>query len=467
MDDVLGIIGLCLMYLAMVFIQLLVVMIAVVFLGRNAVITRKHIFLAAGVGIIYLAENVIANIMFPDGLDSDTLMTINMVTTTILTIYAFVFFLLIYKEKRFLRAIESTICYYLLELYISTLAQITVVYFAGGTEEKFVEIFIDGISQSKEWTAISILIFILTSGLIAIIYFGFYRQHKQFIISIPYRILFVVWLVLMTIIPFIPAVLPGEEITFEQRYYAMSVLFGAGAMLLGLVVPLAVIILTTERTMAEKNKYQESYLMAELEYIEQYKRKQVETRAFRHDIINNLSMTQMMLEEGHIDEAKEHIGDMLGNVKGFSPRYITGDEMLDLIVSMKADKMEEKNIAFSSDGVIDGGLKIKPMDMCSIFANALDNAIEAASKCPAPSVTLNIKRTNTFFIIKITNTALAKVDVEKLMSSSGYTTKKDTEHHGFGLLNIRTAVEKYNGMLKGESDDNSFSLSIMVPRANG
>jgi sensor histidine kinase regulating citrate/malate metabolism len=280
----------------------------------------------------------------------------------------------------------------------------------------------------------------------------------------PYRILFIIWILFFVVFPYIPAVMPSEDFTTDQRYYVMSVMFAVGIMILGLAMPVIVVVATAERSMREKNKAQESYLAAELEYIGQYKKKQVETRAFRHDINNNLAMALMMLEEGHADEAKDHISDMLGHIRSLSPKYVTGDEMLDIIISMKADKMDEKNIRFTLDGVADGGLNIKPMDMCSIFANALDNAIEAASACDDPQISFSIKRTEKFFIIKITNSASAKVDVGKLLSASGYTSKKDKDHHGFGLMNVRRSVEDCNGILKAQSDDKSFTLSIMMPR---
>ena len=233
---------------------------------------------------------------------------------------------------------------------------------------------------------------LITLVLFLIVFFGFYKPKKYFVIGIPYRILFVVWTVLFIIIPFFPSVLPSSDITIDYRYHMMSVMFAIGIFILGLAVPVIMIIATAERSLKEKNKSQEAYLAAELEYIGQYKKTQVETKAFRHDIKNNLAMTQMMLESGRTDEAREHISDMLGRVSALSPKYVTGDEMLDLIVTMKADKMDELNIRFTLDGVTDGGLNIKPMDMCSVFANALDNAIEAASKCEDPFVTLNIKR---------------------------------------------------------------------------
>ena len=488
MDDVIAIISLLFTTLSYIFTMYLIVMVSYVFLGRNVRLARGHYLASLGIPVLFIAANVVENIIFPDGADKAILITINQVVSVLGVVYCFAFYLFVFKEKRFLRAVEATVCYYLVLGYVATLTEEMAIYLSGGTEEAYNEIFYSSYAEGTVWLWINIFTFILNFGVWTVVFFGFYRKRKQFIISIPYRILFVVWAFLFTVIPYVPAAVPAEDYSFAERYTVMSFLFGIGTLLLGLVVPVAVIVATTERTLAEKNKYQETYLMAELDYIEQYKRKQTETRAFRHDIVNNLSMTQMMLEQGQFEEAKAHVSDMLGNVRALSPRFVTGDEMLDLIVSMKADKMEEKGIAFTADGVIDGGLKIKPMDMCSIFANALDNAIEAASKCSgsdgsgsdragsdgspspasdgsAPFVSLSIKRTKAFFVIKITNSALAKVDTAKLLSTSGYTTKKDTEHHGFGLLNIRTAVENYNGMLKAESEDNSFSLSIMIPRA--
>ena len=126
--------------------------------------------------------------------------------------------------------------------------------------------------------------------------------------------------------------------------------------------------------------------------------------------------------------------------------------------------MDERNIRFTVDGTVDGGLKLKPMDMCSIFANILDNAIEASCVCEEPYITVSIKKTEKFFVIKITNSASTKIDTGMLLSSTGYTSKKDTEHHGFGLLNVRRAVEDLGGILKAESDEKSFALTVMLPR---
>ena len=453
-----------------IFSMLLVVIVAACFLGRYIVLSRKLVLSTLsliGVTVIgTVAINaVLASMGYTDKVDIDTNMFINSIFNAAIFVYSLIFYFFAFKEKRILRAIESAICLYLVRLYLSTFSQMAVVYFAGGTFEIFRVVYLDDFGYGKYWTAISITNFAITLALLLIAYFGFYRPKKYYIISIPARILFIVWAVLFVVFPFIPAAMDSADTTLELRYGVMSVIYAAMLVILGLAAPVLLVIFSAERSMLEKNRSQEAYLAAELEYIGQYKKKQVETNRFRHDIKNNLALTQMMLDEGHVEEAREHLKDMLGKVSSLSPKYVTGDEMLDIIISMKADKMDELNIRFTLDGVADGGLQMKPMDMCSIFANALDNAIEAASKCEEPFVSFSIKRTDKFFVIKITNSAEKKIDIGKLLSTSGYTSKSDKDHHGFGLMNVRRAVEDYNGILKAESDEKSFTLSILMPRA--
>ena len=419
----------------------LVIVVAGCFLGRNVIFTRKQVFASFGILIIQLSAGVIFNVYFADA-DTEFIISLNYALTILVYIFSFVFFLFTFKEKRVKHAIESFIWFFLLTGYLSTFSQMTVMYLVGGTEEVASSIFYYDWGTGPLWFALSAIGFIVTLALFLITYFGFFRPKRYYIISIPSRILFIVWIVAFLIGPMMPALLPSEEFTIEQRYHIMSIMFGIGIIILGLAAPIFVIVSSAERSHLEKSKTQEAYLAAELAYIDQYKKKQTETRAFRHDINNQLSITQMLLEEGHTQDAKDHIRDMLGSISSLSPQYVTGDDMLDIIISMKADTM----------------------DKCSIFANVLDNAIEAASACEDPFISFNIKKADRFFVIKVINSASSKIDTEKLLSSTGYTSKRDKDHHGFGLMIVRRAVEDTNGMLKAESADKSFMLTIMLPR---
>ena len=468
--------------------MLVIVLVSACFLGRYVVITRKMLIATCGVLVFQVLFIIVGSIIMTKFFPDEVAIMENMDVTDTITqdnpnfnkiylislvysfalnagvfIYAFVFYLISNKEKKLLRAIESTVCLYLYTTYENTVAQYTYIYVRGGDYKMMdpSKYEVGGVDTIYFTLANVGFDFVVSLLLLLVLYFGYFKKKRFYILRIRDRILFVVWLVVFACFPAFP--LAGDN--DSERFKILCYVFGALIPILGGLAPILLSMNAAERNLKEKNEYQESYLNAELEYIERYKNTQTETRAFRHDIINNLSLTNMMLDEGKVEEASAHLKELLGNVRALSPSIITGDEMLDCIVAMKADKMRELQIDFKSDGVVDGGLNMKPMDICSIFANAIDNAIEASSKTlPEAWVELNIKRTEKFFIVKISNSACEKVDVEKLFMSAGYTSKKDTEHHGFGLRNIRRTVEEYDGLVKAESDESSFGLSIMIPR---
>ena len=459
--------------------MIIVLLIASCFLGRNVKITRKMILSACFVIVFDVAVTMILDhyedalmrwaepivtepALAEAGYNAKVLVMLieSLIVNGVAFLFAFVFYLIAFKEHRFLRAIEATICLYGYYLYVQNMIQGCIVFLSGGTSEYLVEQVSDMDQLGFLYSATIIFDFVIDVILILILYLGYYRKHRRYILRVPFRILFVLWVILSSFL----ISLPMAESQIDANHLLLSISYGIIIPIVCIVAPVVIVTMASEKFLREQNEYQESYLKAELEYIEQYKRTQTETRAFRHDIINNLSLAKMMLDEGRTEDANAHISGLLGDVRALSPRYVTGDEMLDMIVSLKADKMRDEKIRFTCDGVLDGGLNMKPMDCCSIFANALDNAIEAARDSSDPFVDLSIKRTSKFFVIRISNSCREKVDINKLFAMNGYTSKSDKEHHGFGLSNIRNTAESYNGMVKAECEDDVFALSVMVPR---
>ena len=98
--------------------------------------------------------------------------------------------------------------------------------------------------------------------------------------------------------------------------------------------------------------------------------------------------------------------------------------------------------------------KRQPEDVCVIFGNALDNAIEACGKVKTADKHIDvvmIQQEDEVFC-KITNTTVAPIQ------STLKTTKADKENHGFGLLNIKRALEKYDSEPIIETTDHQFTL---------
>jgi len=131
--------------------------------------------------------------------------------------------------------------------------------------------------------------------------------------------------------------------------------------------------------------------------------------------------------------------------------------------------MEQQGIVFSLDGVIAGGLDWKAIDVCGVFANALDNAADACLKLPAEQrhITMTLKATEQFHYVRIENPVDADVDVSRLFSDmGGYSTKRAPGSHGIGTYNIKRIVEKYGGIIKAECTGGVFTLELMFTRAS-
>lgn len=106
-------------------------------------------------------------------------------------------------------------------------------------------------------------------------------------------------------------------------------------------------------------------------------------------------------------------------------------------------------------------------DICSIFGNALDNAIECVSQNEDPEkrlVTLSMYQKNRFLMIQCENYTETSVILKK--NGLPATTKKDSINHGYGLKSIQHAAAKYGGSMTLHADGNWFTLQVLIPVNN-
>lgn len=246
---------------------------------------------------------------------------------------------------------------------------------------------------------------------------------------------------------------------------ALEVMMAVNTILLTILLPIFIYRNRISEFFRESTEYQKIYIEAELKHFQQYKFAQEETKRFRHDIKNNLICLSDMLSQNKTEEGKEYLKSLLGEVHRLLQKYVSGDEILDSIISSKVCVMEEANIGFSLDGVIAGGLNLEPLDICSIFSNALDNAIEATTPLPLDEkhIKMKIKGTDKLWLIQITNPVAKDINTQRLFNN-GYTTKKDKSHHGIGTFNIKRGVEKYGGAVQAKCKDCMLTLEIVLPK---
>lgn len=179
-------------------------------------------------------------------------------------------------------------------------------------------------------------------------------------------------------------------------------------------------------------------------------------RSIYHDMKNHLLVLQT--QANHPQEISRSIQTLQEQISNFETYIRTGNEYLDIILRDKSQVARQKQIDFNAVIQLEDGSFLDPLDISTIFGNALDNALEASEALPRELrlITVKASRIRDMLVITVENNMLPR-------SAEGRTTKQDTFAHGFGLPNIRRAVEKYDGQCTVSAMDGSFVLKILLP----
>ena len=140
----------------------------------------------------------------------------------------------------------------------------------------------------------------------------------------------------------------------------------------------------------------------------------------------------------------------------------TGNEALDTLFTEKSIFCEKHHIPLSCmiDGECLGFMTVG--DICSLFGNALENAIEAVMEIEEEEkriISFRIRERMGMVAANIDNNYAGKIELANGLPKS---TKGDERYHGFGIKSIRRTAEKYGGEAAVTVDD-MFHLSILIP----
>lgn len=179
-----------------------------------------------------------------------------------------------------------------------------------------------------------------------------------------------------------------------------------------------------------------------------------------HDLKNQIIFLRA---EEDADKRNAYLTKMENEIKFYEAQYKTGNNVLDTVLASKNIYCIKNGITLTC--VVDGTLldKMDVIDICTIFGNALDNAIEYEKQIEDIEkrlIHVSVFSQKGFLMIRFENYFEGELEYE---GDLPVTTKKDTFKHGYGLKSIRYAVQKYDGVVKVDQKDNWFELYILIP----
>lgn len=188
-----------------------------------------------------------------------------------------------------------------------------------------------------------------------------------------------------------------------------------------------------------------------------------DTRSFRHDIQNHFNMIEGFLKANKNDEAVTYLQELRESDRLSENNIVsTGNFVVDSVLNYKLSTIQNLDVNTELDIFVPPMLNIDTVHFVSILTNLLDNAIEALLSIKTNDnkmLRIRIAYTKGRLLILIQNSYEGDIIYE---DGSICSSKKKHKNHGYGLDNVRKALEPYNGLLKINHNAGIFSIQILL-----
>ena len=189
---------------------------------------------------------------------------------------------------------------------------------------------------------------------------------------------------------------------------------------------------------------------------------QEQTIIYRHDMRHHLSMISVYANNNDIPKIKEYLSACQVNIDGITPIKYCENETINLIVSFFSEIAAGSDINLCTDIDLPEGISISNTELCSLFANILENAICAVENITDESlrkVYIRSKINKNKLLISTENAYVGAIEMEGELPKS----KDEGSGHGFGLKSIAAIVERHNGLYSIDAQGGIFVLQLMIP----
>lgn len=186
------------------------------------------------------------------------------------------------------------------------------------------------------------------------------------------------------------------------------------------------------------------------DYMKEVQTRYENTRAFRHDVKNHYTVLYELMKNNKEKEALKYLGNLQEISDSMSFPCHSGNTVIDMLLCNKLGLASSKGIKIDVKVNIPKDSGFEDMDLCVVFSNAIDNAINGCiiAKAAERFIDISTSLKGSFFMIEIINIC------EEV--------QEDNFKFGIGLSNIKTVSEKYNGTVRIERTDNTFKLNVLL-----
>ena len=198
-----------------------------------------------------------------------------------------------------------------------------------------------------------------------------------------------------------------------------------------------------------------------LRYYELAKENENKTAQLRHDLQNEIQAVRALVKDGEYEDAENIWSEMQSRLESTKSVQYCSLPLLNAVLNVKLSGIENRGI--STDIILQKCeyVPLSPYNICSLFGNLLDNAIEAVTKEQGvKEIIMHSNVKNGLFLLKVQNTCTVMPRVD---NNKNFISDKQEPDHGHGSRIIRRIVQEHSGQYMTQFEDNLMTVIIALP----
>lgn len=181
--------------------------------------------------------------------------------------------------------------------------------------------------------------------------------------------------------------------------------------------------------------------------------------SLRHDFKKHLILLDNYIQKNDYNNALSYIGSLDGELAVTKELVQTENKEIDCILNYHLKQAEQFGCTINTKLNVPRQQFMSSFDLNVLLSNVLQNAIDAMKKTSVRILNIFITYEKEILYIDICNSFDGYVKKQK---DSFLTTKPDTKLHGYGLNNIQSIVNKYNGWVVYIPNGEIFETKIIL-----
>lgn len=215
------------------------------------------------------------------------------------------------------------------------------------------------------------------------------------------------------------------------------------------------LVLQTERTNQLSN-----ILTMQKDFYEAKQMHEQELRALRHDMRGHFATLSALLDSHDTPSAKSYLDGILKQHTEQTMVRYSENPYINAVLHNYAARCRENHIRLLHH-MESPCHELPAMQLCLIFNNLLENAVDACLSLPESDREIEIRtlaRQNAF-LLRVSN----RFDGTLKTANGLPVTTKEGGSHGYGMMNVRNAAEQIGGSMKYCIEDGQFVVTVMLP----